>query len=92
MRRLEKDSEEAKDPPFTLLQQSKTPKELYIIPISLQPREFPGSPWLGLCAFTAKGKDSIPSQGIEIPQAPWCGQKTKERKNISDQPSEGLSV
>ena len=90
MRRLEKDSKEAKDPPFTftLLQQSK---ELHIIPISLQPREIPGSHWLGLCTFTAKGKDSIPGQGIEIPQAPRCGQKTKEM-TISDQPSEGLSV
>jgi len=31
--------------------------------------------WLGLHAFTAKGSNSIPSQGTMIPQAMQHGQK-----------------
>ena len=34
--------------------------------------------WLGLCAFTAEGVGSIPSQGTKIPQAAWCSQKQKK--------------
>ena len=31
--------------------------------------------WLGLCASTAGGTDSIPGPGIKIPQVPQRGQK-----------------
>ena len=31
-------------------------------------REFPGCLWLGLCALTAEGLDSVPGQGTKIPQ------------------------
>ena len=31
--------------------------------------------WLGLCAFTAEGKGSIPGWGTKIPRASWRGQK-----------------
>ena len=30
--------------------------------------------WLGLCASTAEGRDSIPSQGTKILHATKCGQ------------------
>ena len=33
--------------------------------------------WLGLCAFTAVGPGSIPSQGTKILQAMQHGQKKK---------------
>ena len=36
--------------------------------------------WLGFCAFTAEGPDSIPSWGTKIPRAALCGQKKKKRK------------
>ena len=31
-------------------------------------RNFPAIWWLGLCAFTAEGSDSIPGQGTKIPR------------------------
>ena len=36
--------------------------------------------WLGLQAFTAKGKGSIPGSGSKIPRAGWHGQKKKQTK------------
>ena len=36
--------------------------------------------WLGFCALTAEGPDSIPSQGTKIPRAALCGQKKKKNK------------
>ena len=47
--------------------------------------------WLGLCAFTAEGLDSIPGRATKIPQTSWCGQKKfknkinkiKSRRNLS---------
>ena len=35
--------------------------------------------WLGLHAFTAKGKGSIPGWGTKISQAAWCGQKERKK-------------
>ena len=39
--------------------------------------------WLGLHAFTAKGRGSIPVLGTKILQATWCSQKFLffEKKN-----------
>ena len=36
--------------------------------------------WLGFCAFTAEGPDSIPSRGTKIPRAALCGQKKKRKR------------
>ena len=44
------------------------------------PGEFPGTQWLGLQAFTAKGKGSIAGSGSKIPQAGWHDQKKKQTK------------
>ena len=38
-------------------------------------REFPGSPGVGLHAFTIKGQGSIPDQGTKISQAMQHGQR-----------------
>ena len=39
------------------------------------PWDFPGGQWLRICASTARGTGSIPSQGAKIPHAMWHGQK-----------------
>ena len=44
--------------------------------------------WLGLCAFTAKGPDSVPGRGTKILQASQCGQEKKQEKR-SYQPKLG---
>ena len=36
--------------------------------------------WLGLCAFTTWGLDSIPGRGTKILQAGRCGQKKKKKR------------
>ena len=36
--------------------------------------------WLGLCAFTAVGLDSIPGQGTKIQQAAQPSQKNNNNK------------
>ena len=38
--------------------------------------------WLELCAFTAKGTGSIPSQGTKILQATQHGQKKKKKNHF----------
>ena len=40
--------------------------------------------WLGFCALTAEGPDSIPSQGTKIPRAALCGQKKRKIKKERD--------
>ena len=45
---------------------------------SLSPGNSLAVQWLGLCAFTAAGLDSIPGQGTKIPLALWCGQIKKK--------------
>ena len=35
--------------------------------------------WLGLCAFTAEGLDSIPGWQIKILQATWHGHRKKKK-------------
>ena len=54
---------------------------LYLICLYKEnPQEFPGSPWLGLCASTARNTSSIPDQGTKIPKATWCGQKKRNKR------------
>ena len=54
---------------------------LYLICLYKEnPQEFPGSPWVGLCASTVRNTSSIPGQGTKIPQATWCGQKKKKKE------------
>ena len=36
--------------------------------------------WLGLCAFPARGMDSIYGQGNKIPNAEWQGQKKASKR------------
>ena len=38
--------------------------------------------WLGLCAFTAEEKGSIPGQETKTPHAIWCHPKFKSNKNV----------
>ena len=49
----------------------KAPSFVYLSLKNTLFREFPGSPGLGLHAFTAKFPGAIPGQGIKIPQAVW---------------------
>ena len=37
--------------------------------------------WLGLCAFTASGRGSIPGQGTKIPQAEQWAVRSQNRQN-----------
>ena len=43
--------------------------------------DFPGSPWLRLCASTAGGMGSL--SGREVPHAAWCNQKKKKNPKTS---------
>ena len=51
-------------------------------PTSVKIINFWGIAWLGLCAFTAEGADSVPGRGAKIPQAAQRGQKKKEVINL----------
>ena len=46
--------------------------------------------WLGFCAFTAEGPDSIPSWGTKIPRAALCGQKKKKKKKKGERLSQSF--
>ena len=43
--------------------------------------------WLGLCASTAGGADSIPGQGTKIPQISGCGQENQKTTQSPRDPS-----
>lgn len=48
-------------------------------------REFPGSQWVGLCAFTAGAKGSTPGCRIKILRAQGHGQKNLRNKGCVSQ-------
>ena len=58
----------------------------------LSARNFLVMPWLGFCAFTAKGPGSTPGQGTKIQQAAWSKQKqNKMKQKPPPPPTESLS-
>lgn len=57
---------------------SKRLRYIYLVSIKKWTyQDFPGGPWLGLCASTPGAADSVPPQVTKIPHAVECNQNSK---------------